>query len=112
MRNLWLAHPDLLSQRPAGIDRTIYELRTRPCTMGHQITSVTWGWNGSKSLGNFQGLEIRRSGTNISPHLGIPVFIKDKKGLFFIQVKYSNNQKYVVFLLSTIAMINRDLAQR
>ena len=75
MRILWLAHRDPLNPRAGGAERTIYELCTRLCKIGHQITLVTGGWKGCKSMGNLQGIEIHRFGENIGPLLAIPVFL-------------------------------------
>ena len=75
MRVLWLAHRDPLNPRAGGAERTIYELGTRLCKMGHQVTLVTGGWKGCKTVENLHGIEIFRFGKNISPHLAFPVFL-------------------------------------
>jgi glycosyltransferase involved in cell wall biosynthesis len=75
VRIIWLAHRDPLNPRAGGAERTIYELCTRLCKMGHTITIVSGGWKGCKSMENLQEIEIYRFGKNIGPHSAVPVFL-------------------------------------
>ena len=75
MRILWLAHRDPQNPRAGGAERTIYEVCIRLVEKGHKIVLLTGGWKGSMPVENLDGIEIRRFGKNIGPHLALPIFL-------------------------------------
>lgn len=75
MRILWLAHRDPLNPRAGGAERTIYEICIRLVRKGHQITILTGGWKGCKSIESLDGIEIHRFGNSLAPHLALPIFL-------------------------------------
>ena len=75
MRILWLAHRDPQNPRAGGAERTIYEVCIRLVEKGHKIVLLTGGWKGSMPVENLDGIEIRRFGKNIGPHLALPILL-------------------------------------
>lgn len=79
VRIIWLAHRDPLNTRAGGAERTIYEVCTRLVRKGHKVILLTGGWKGCSSLDNLEGIEIRRFGKSITPHLALPVILLKHK---------------------------------
>ena len=75
VRILWLAHRDPLNPRAGGAERTIYEVCTRLVQRGHKVILLTGGWKSCKSIEYLDGIEVRRYGKNIGPHLALPVYL-------------------------------------
>ena len=72
---LWLAHRDPLNPRAGGAERTINEVGTRLVQRGHQVILLSGGWKGCKPIENLKGIEIRRFGKYLGPHLAAPIFL-------------------------------------
>lgn len=75
MRILWLAHRDPMNPRAGGAERTIVEVCTRLVKRGHEVILLSGGWENSKSVEYFNGIEINRFGNNIGPHLALPILL-------------------------------------
>ena len=75
MRILWLAHRDPLNPRAGGAERTIYEVCTRLAKKDHKITLLAGGWKGCSRSDNIQGITVYRFGSNVGPHLVLPIFL-------------------------------------
>jgi glycosyltransferase involved in cell wall biosynthesis len=79
MKILWLTHRDMRNPRAGGAERTIYEVSKRLAEKGHNITLLTGGWKGCTARDHIDGIAIFRYGTNIGPHLALPIFLLKNK---------------------------------
>ena len=75
MRILWLNHRDLHNPRAGGAERTVHEITRRLCSRGHRVTLIAGGWRGSSRYEVLDGVKILRVGTNVLPHLAVPLYL-------------------------------------
>ncbi len=58
-----------------GAERTILEVGRRLVARGFSVTVLAGGWRGARASTELEGLHIRRVGTNVAPHLALPLFL-------------------------------------